>query len=216
MLGDVLAESERAATQSDLELVIAVESAEGAALLSRRGPTSARFVEQVGESLAARMVHVAQSARAAGAPSLVMRGSDSPALGAGTIREASRRVASDGPERGAAEVVLSPDPDGGYNLVALSEKALDQGFRGGLDLFDHPMSHARVLEATIERAEAAGLRWELIEESFDIDRAEDIARLEPWRERGREAPCPATLAFVDQHALWPGARPAARATGSGA
>ncbi len=204
MLDDVLAESERAALRAGLELVVAVDSAEGAALLSRRGPASARFVEQVGAGLARRMTHLARSARAAGATRLLMRGSDSPGLVAAALCDAADAVAPGG----AAEVAFSPAPDGGYNLVALSGRALDRGFSREVDLFDHAMSNGRELEATRSRAADASLRTELLAPSRDIDRAEDLACLEPWRGAGAEAPCPATLSFVEQHALWPGGRPA--------
>ncbi len=204
MLDDVLAESERAAGRAGLELVVAVDSAEGASLLSRRGPAGARFVEQVGSGLAARMTHLARSARAAGAPRLLMRGSDSPGLPATALCDAAEAVAPGG----GAEVALSPAPDGGYNLVALSSRALDRGFSGAVDLFDHAMSNGRELEATRARATAASLRTELLAPSRDIDRAEDLVSLEAWRGASADSPCPATLSFVEQHALWPGARPA--------
>ncbi len=214
MLGDVLAESERAAAQAGLALVVAAESAEGAALLSRRGPPSAPFIAQVGSGLAARMAHVAGSARSAGAEILLIRGSDSPSLSRQLICDAADRVASSTPTRPepqpdpGVQVALSPDPDGGYNLVALSQKALRDGFSGGFDLFDHAMSTARVLAETRARAEAAGLRTALLEPSCDVDCVEDLGYLARWRGAPSESPCPATLAFVEQHALWPGARPA--------
>lgn len=204
MLGDVLAESERAAGRIGLELVVAVDSAEGASLLSRRGPPGARFVEQIGTGLAPRMTHVARNARAGGAETLLIRGSDSPGLSAQLICEAAARVGPNAP----AEIALSPDPDGGYNLVALSRIGLRRGFSDGLDLFDHAMSNGRVLAETLAHAKAAELESLLLEPSYDIDRASDLESLSQWRARPADSPCPATLAFLEQHALWPGARPA--------
>lgn len=208
MLADVLGESEHAAARSGLTLVVAVDSSEGASLLSRRGPPSARFVEQVGAGLARRMTHIARSARAAGAQSLLIRGSDSPGLPAQLICDAAERVAA----QGNTDVAFSPDPDGGYNLVGLSKRALDSGFSGSADLFDHAMSNGRVLSETLTRAAKAELRAELLEPSFDIDVVGNLAHLEIWRSAPSEAPCPATLSFVEQHALWPGGRPASSAS----
>ena len=77
-----------------------------------------------------------------------------------------------------------------------------------MDLFDHAMSNVRVLTDTRTRAEAAGLRTALLAPSRDVDRIEDLGDLERWRNAPSESPCPATLAFIEQHALWPGSRPA--------
>jgi hypothetical protein len=92
-------------------------------------------------------------------------------------------------------VVLSPDRDGGYNLVGLARPAPG--------LFAHAMSTASVLDDTLGRARALGLRAELLAPGFDIDTAEDLALLAEARRRDPALPCPRALAYLDAHGLWP-------------
>ena len=205
MLDDVLKESRLAARRAGFALVVAVDPPGGAAALRHRGPAEARFVDQVGDRLASRMTHLARSALAAGAPALLMRGSDSPALDADTLCAAASRVMPRGDEPAELELGISPDPDGGYNLVALSEQGLRRAVTPPADIFGHAMSTPAVLETTLARADETALRGALLPASFDIDRAEDLRQLLPYREPAdrRGAPCPATLAFLDAHGLWP-------------
>lgn len=209
MLADVLQASGRAAARFALELVVAVDPPESAAVLAPSGPPGARYVPQRGTHLADRMSDMARTAATAGTSALLMRGSDSPALPESLISAALDAL------EGGADFALSPDPDGGYNLVALSRAALEGGFSAATDLFDHPMSTATVLDESLARARAAGLRTLILPESFDIDRAQDLHQLLALREGvpGGGAPiCPETLAFLDSHALWTGpGLPTARA-----
>ena len=80
--------------------------------LARRAPPGFRVRAQRGADLGARMERAAAEVAAAGGAPLLLRGSDSPALGAQELRAALAALAE-------ADLALSPDPDGGYNLVAL-------------------------------------------------------------------------------------------------
>jgi hypothetical protein len=131
-----------------------------------------------------------REAAAAGVARLLLRGSDSPTLGPGALHEAL-----DALER--HDVVMRPDPDGGYDLVGL--RRLDAG------LFEHPMSTARVLEDTRARALARSLSVALLAPGFDVDTVQDLAHLARARATGA-LPCPHTLAFLDRNDLWRHAR----------
>ncbi len=87
-------------------------------------------------------------------------GSDCPGLTATRIRAAAAAL-------GVADVVLGPTLDGGYYLVGLREPHSE--------LFeDIPWSTAQVLEVTRSRAQAAGLKAELLEPARDLDTPEDL------------------------------------------
>jgi glycosyltransferase A (GT-A) superfamily protein (DUF2064 family) len=143
---------------------------------------------QRGEDLAARMAGAFEEAAAAGHAPLLLRGSDSPLLGEATFAAALEAL-------GDADLALSPDLDGGYNLVGLRRPAPG--------LFDHPMSTPSVLADTLACARRLGLRARVLEPGFDVDTAADLAQLARARSEGRAAGCPRALAFLDRHALWP-------------
>jgi hypothetical protein len=201
MLGDVLETSSRAARANDLETVCAVHPAAACSEVARLAPPGVRCVAQRGGDLAARMAHAASEAAAGAADPILIRGSDSPALGAPVVAAAVAALAR-------ADVVFCPDRDGGYQLVALRRPAAG--------LFDAPTSTPYVLADSLERARARGLRTALLEPGFDIDVVEDLALLEAARAATSSLPCPRTLALLDERGLWSRAprREAARACGS--
>jgi len=120
----------------------------------------------------------------------VLRGSDSPAVGADALVDAAGAL-------GEADLVAAPDPDGGYSLVGLR--------RPVPGLFDHPMSHGGVLEQTLAAARARGLRTRRLAPGFDLDTAADLARLAAWRREGPTSVGRRTVAWLDRHRAWPGA-----------
>jgi rSAM/selenodomain-associated transferase 1 len=186
MLDDVLEASAAAAADLGLAPLLFAAPAEACARLAARAP-GWRVLPQRGPDLGARMESAAAEAAALGHAPLLLRGSDSPALEPQLLRAALDALAD-------ADLALSPDPDGGYNLVAL---------RGAVPgLFSHPMSTARVLEETSARAGALGLRTRILPPGFDVDVAADFARLARARRDGRARSCPRTLAWLDEHRLW--------------
>ncbi len=187
MLADVLDVTAAAAQQLELDAVLAVHPEGAVPALAREAPPRFRVVAQRGVDLARRMSWAARETAASGARRILLRGSDSPALEASHIAEALCALDD-------SDVVLSPDLDGGYNLVGL--RAPSSG------LFDHPMSTGRVLDDTLANARRARLRTRLLEPSFDLDGIGDLRRLAAVRTAGRAAGCPRTLACADRLELW--------------
>lgn len=193
MLWDVLEASARAVRGTRWQLVLALHPPDACPGISRKCPAGTRVISQHGVDLGARMAHAARAARAAGADAAVLRGSDSPATPQSVLRDAVAKTRT-------ADVALSPDPDGGYSLVALSRTALRRGFGAREHLFSHRMSHASVLAQTRLHAERAALVVKLLEPSFDVDRASDLDRLRALGAAGGRAAaqCSRTLAQLDQ------------------
>jgi hypothetical protein len=183
MLADVLAAMAREAPARGLALVLAVHPRERAGDFAARAP-GWRIAAQEGADLSARMEHAAARELAHGAACVLLRGSDSPALGAEVLDAALAALAR-------VDVALSPDRDGGYNLVALRR------FEAGL--FSHAMSTSRVLEDTRAAAHALGLTSEVLAPCFDVDTSAEFALLRDARPRAGTR-CPRTYAWLDAHA----------------
>lgn len=187
MLDDALEVSAAAAAELGLAPYLYVAPAEACGRLERRAPPGFRVRPQQGPDLGTRMERAIAEVAAAGGAPLLLRGSDSPTLGAADLRAALAALAE-------VDLALSPDPDGGYGLVALR--------RAAPGLFAHPMSTARVLENTLARARALGLRTRLLAPGFDVDTFDDLAHLARARREGRAAACPRTLAWLDARGGW--------------
>ena len=186
MLADVLEASSRAARRLGIDPVLALHPGALGRALSIDVPTPFRVVSQRGPDLAARMAWAVREAAAGGAPRLLGRGSDSPALDEDAIS-----AALDALDR--HDVVLRPDLDGGYNLVGLR--------RPTTAIFDHPMSTGPVLADTLARARGLGLSAQVAAPGFDLDTIADLRWLA--RERVRAAGlCARTLDFIDRRGLW--------------
>lgn len=128
----------------------------------RRVPAAYRLLPQEGPDLGRRMAHLFRVHAAEGHDAIVLRGTDSPTLPACRVDAAFAALE-------AADLVVCPDRDGGYNLI---------GLRAPHDeLFDLAMSTASVLEQTLERARVLGLRLDVLPRHYDVDTAEDLALL---------------------------------------
>jgi rSAM/selenodomain-associated transferase 1 len=128
----------------------------------RHAPPRYRILPQRGADLAARMTHLFEAHAEEGFDRIVLRGTDSPTLPADRVRSAFERLET-------CDLVLCPDPDGGYNLV---------GLRGACPrLFDLEMSTGDVLRETLERAREQDLRSALLPPGYDVDTAADLERL---------------------------------------
>ena len=196
LLLDALDETAAAAVALGCDAVIAVDPPLATEEIASRAPGGFRAIAQDAGELGARMTHVARQAAAAGAPFALLRGSDSPCLDRGVLRDAVVAL-------GAADLVVCPDRDGGYNLVGLGARALERAASGGL--FDHPMSTPTVLRDTLARADHARLRIQRLAPGFDVDRFEDLRWLAAARRCQPGLPCRRTLAFLDERRLWPSA-----------
>jgi len=187
MLEDVLEASTTYARDNGLVPILAIDPPEAVAGFQTRVPTGFRVVAQRGRDLSQRMEAAAQDAFAAGLSPVLLRGSDSPAMEGETVRAACEAL-------GRAGLVVCPDLDGGYNLVGLAEPAPG--------LFDHPMSTASVLDDTLARARAAGLRCEVLATGFDIDRIEDLANLQTRYAAGNCDHFRRTIRFLEEQGSW--------------
>lgn len=127
-----------------------------------------RAVPQGKGDLTARLIRAFGEAFAAGARRVVVIGSDCPEITAEDIRDAWRLLEEH-------DVVLGPAADGGYWAIGLNSPQPR--------LFEEiPWSTARVLEATRQRAQAAGLRHASLRTLPDIDTAADW---DAWQQRNR-------------------------------
>jgi uncharacterized protein len=127
-----------------------------------------RFRLQRGGDLGERMRRALAGARR---PAILI-GSDCPALRIADLRRADRWL------RGGCEAVLAPAEDGGYALVALRRMVpgLFDGIAwGGVNVFSDTV------------ARLAGRRWRALRTVWDVDRPQDLARLDPVRFLTRRA-----------------------------
>jgi len=187
LLSDVLAASAELALELGLVAIVAVHPAQACAEIARVAPSLFSVIPQRGADLGRRMEWAVREACAAGAPRVVLRGSDSPLIDAGVV--AAALAALD-----VADLVLRPDRDGGYSLVGSKRPAPG--------LFEHPMSTATVLDDTLANAARLCLRTRVLEPGFDIDTFADLRRLEALRSPRLTRLCPATLAYLDEHEFW--------------
>jgi rSAM/selenodomain-associated transferase 1 len=117
--------------------------------------------EQRGSDLGARMAAAIAQGVATGLGTLVV-GVDCPAIDVAYVREAARTLLT-------TDLVLAPAEDGGYGLIGLRRSAPEL-FRGVVWGSDG------VLAETLVRADALGLRHELLETVWDVDDAADWKR----------------------------------------
>jgi len=129
------------------------------------GETRGTFRLQRGADLGERMRRAFHAAlrRYCG---VILIGSDSPALRAADLRRAARWL------RGGCDAVLAPAEDGGYALIGL-RRPMPRLFEG------IAWGGAEVYAATLERLGEA--RWRALRTVWDVDRPEDLARLESVR-----------------------------------
>jgi len=187
LLSDVLAVSSEIARELELAAFVAVHPAQACSEIARVAPARFQVTAQRGADLGARMDWAQREAAAAGARASVLRGSDSPLIDVELVRSALAALDE-------VDLALRPDRDGGYGLVAARRPAPG--------LFDHPMSTPSVLADTLRNAERLRLRTRLLEPGFDVDTLADLRRLEALRSPRVAQLCPATLAYLDEHALW--------------
>ena len=188
MLADVLAATESFALHAGLDPVLCVHPAGTVGELARRAPPSFRVVAQRGAGLAERMAWALDEARGTGAAKVLLRGSDNPALSQAILQSAIEALDE-------ADLVVSPDLDGGYGLI---------GMRGPWSaVFDHPMSRPSVLDDTLTHAARLGLRVQQLEGSFDLDRGSDLDRLIEASERHELDFCERTVQWIHTYRMSP-------------
>jgi len=123
------------------------------------------LVPQRGPDLGARLHGILTHLLAAGHAGAMAVDSDTPTLPARFLQQAVDCLIRPGPD-----VVLGPTEDGGYYLIGVRHPHRE--------LFDAmPWSTPEVLEVTLRRAAAAGLRVAYLPSWFDVDTPDDLERL---------------------------------------
>lgn len=138
----------------------------------------AHLLAQPDTDFGARVAAAFDAAFTVGAERVVVLGSDTPHLEPARIEQAFAALDT-------KDLVLGPCPDGGYYLLGLRHPCAA--------LFERiDWSTARVREQTLERARAAGLHVEELEELFDVDTPLDLELLRRWIALHGPARCPHT------------------------
>ena len=133
--------------------------------------------EQPDGDLGARLTHAFADSNG---PTVAI-GVDSPTLGSAEIERAFGALSALRP------VVMMPAVDGGYVMIGLWGPQ-PEIFR------DIPWSGSRVAVTTLERAQAQGLRVEVLPQGYDVDDGDGLRRLESDLSRPEiAARAPATL-----------------------
>jgi rSAM/selenodomain-associated transferase 1 len=144
------------------------------------------LVPQHGHDLGERMRSALGALLRSGHRAAVAIGTDTPTLPPALLQRAVDLAASID-----VDVVLGPAEDGGYYLIAVRADYPT--------LFeDIPWSTAVVLDVTLRRAEAAGLRCALLPTWFDVDTPDDLARLRAVLAETPHA-APVTSRFLVRH-----------------
>lgn len=179
MLADVLDSTARFASEFDLYPILAFHPPDAATEMVPLTPAGYRLHVQQGVDLAGRMANAFAEAVAAGSRSVLLRGSDSPALNAAHIASALEQLEA------GADLVFTPDQGGGYALVGMQKPHAE--------IFDIPMSTSEMLEKTIAVAKKRGLRVGMTEPVFDVDVIDDLSAFEALSEEQSSSLCPRTV-----------------------
>ena len=179
MLRDTISRTSRLAGID--RLIFFMEEQEAAGYFHRLFPGIPLFPQQ-GEDLGERMANAFRTAFDLGYREVAIIGSDSPDLPLPCMESAFARLVT-----GEAEAVFGPSDDGGYYLVALTKMHAE--LFGGIE-----WSRNDVLATSLGKAAEAGIRAELLPGWYDVDRIEDLQRLE-LRDRTNGAPL--TREFIE-------------------
>ena len=132
------------------------------------------FFRQRGKSLGERLIHAFKQAFQNGAERVVIIGSDSPGLPISYILEAFESLRNN-------NFVIGPTEDGGFYLIGFHNKVVPEVFR------NVEWSTSNVFSMTMQNTRNIYLSTHILPGYFDIDRPEDLLRLEArsLRMRGR-------------------------------
>jgi uncharacterized protein len=141
------------------------------------------LVPQQGANLSERLANLLNDALLGGATQVVVMDSDSPTLPAAYVQQAFSELDS------AADVVLGPCNDGGYYLIGLKQPHLRL-------LLEVTMSTPNVVRDTLALADELGLRSVLLSQWYDVDTAQELARLREELAQAGPDIAPATRRFL--------------------
>ena len=126
--------------------------------------------EQRGRDLGERMLH-ALEAEQQSAETLILLGADCPLVSPQRLLALHAAVQ----QKDGADLAMQPALDGGYSALALRGlQRPPQSIFCGID-----WGSARVLQQTLQAADQAKLRCDLLDPVSDIDRPADLAQLSP-------------------------------------
>jgi rSAM/selenodomain-associated transferase 1 len=151
---------------ADCETLVAFAPTERAAEMREVVPAGVRLVPQEGADLGMRMNRLLTDLLAEGYAGAIAVGTDSPTLPTAYLRRACTAIRDE-----AVDLVVGPAEDGGYYLIGLRAPA-PALFR------NMPWSTETVMAETLARSGRLGLRHALLPTWFDVDRGEDLARLQ--------------------------------------
>ncbi|BBA69027.1 TIGR04282 family arsenosugar biosynthesis glycosyltransferase [Geobacter sulfurreducens] len=161
MLLDILA---KCARMVGVGLLLFYEPGEGSGRFFEEAAPGWACRPQEGDDLGARLDSAFRLAFGEGYGEVAVIGTDSPDL-----PEEYVRLAFDLLDHRAVDAVYGPSEDGGYYLLALKQHRPEL-FR------DIPWSTGEVLEHSLARAQAAGVRVELLPAWYDVDTIADLRR----------------------------------------
>jgi rSAM/selenodomain-associated transferase 1 len=167
------------------DIWIAVPPESSIERMALRYGSGVRWLSQGVGDLGERMRRVAKTAFEEGASGVVLLGSDHPNLPASMMGRCF-----DALERDRAAWIRTED--GGYAALALPKEIPDL-------FIDIPWSTSAVAGATLERARALGIEIEHAGTWYDVDRPEDLLRLE--RDLQNDPSCPRTRALFSEWKL---------------
>lgn len=149
---------------------------------SELAPGALLLIQPEGD-LGARLASAFERAFDLGFERVAAVGTDAPHVDPGWIDGSFERLRE-------VPLVLGPTTDGGYWLIGLSARApgLFQGMRWGT---------RHVLDETRRRAEHLGLELAELQETFDVDRPEDLGSMRAFLD-GTERACPRTRAWFER------------------
>lgn len=173
-------------TVADAALYLFFAPAAAKEQMKSLAPAGYRLIPQQGADLGARMLAVFDTLYGAGHKRIVLIGGDLAPLPEQFLAETFAFL-----EAPRARVALGPSQDGGYYLIGAN--------RPMAQLFDRmTWSHGEVLAETRRRLRALHMRYRLLPEWFDVDRPDDVARLQAYCEAERGSAMSHVTAWFDR------------------
>ncbi len=145
-------------------------------------PEGLVYVAQDGSDLGERMSHTFCTTLGGDISRAVLIGSD---CATHSVASLSRALT----ELETHQVVLEPADDGGYVLVG-------QSLHCAAMFHDVAWGEGMVMETSRQRLNAAGIKWLELPETFDIDYADDLAKLRAFVADHKR---PHTAAWLERH-----------------
>lgn len=182
----LLDQLEHLAQLDSADLYVAFTPADAAELMTSLLPSGFECFAQRGDDLGERMNEVFIELRRRAHRNLIVIGSDVPAVPLLYLEDAFRLLADEN-----NRVVLGPSRDGGYYLIGMNQPT-PEIFK------DMTWSHEQVLAQTTEKLSRREIQFALLPMWFDLDRIEDLDRLQTLGDPGVGQAMRRTMALLQQ------------------